>query len=669
MEARLSILRRIASIGTMDNVLVLGLVVALWFGSAEASPFEFAGASAAQAKASDVFGSAGDVVDPSPGGSANFVVESYARDYSVSYGEALRRLGRIRVLQAVMASIRGVEGARVAGWGIEHGSDFGAWIWLAGDEPPSDEAVRVAASHVDVEVRVGASYSLEELRSAERRLVTGSLEDLVGSGASLKVAFTAIDLDANGIEVGVDLVELPGRARRSADAVGKELSDAVFETELDRLSAVLGDVVGVPVVVSDARGFGPTARILGGGRLTACTTGFTAKLVGGDYGILTAGHCSNSDKYRRNYLPFGVDVSLPYVKGWSGKRADAQFHRVPAGSSNLLSDDYKCGKNAEEVCDVTGVKDRSDMLGDYVCHTGRVSGVSCGEITNNKVRHTRCYTAQRSKPVAKKVVCDRVFVSWSGPTLKVCGGDSGSPVYNYEGVAYGMLRGSNRGPNASRCSTGGQLELNFSVIREIEAFLGVEVLTEDPSPPSAPQGVEVDVAEMVRLSWAPPPEGAVEYRVFRRNRSIGESFALAGSTSTASYDHPVAELVPGMEYEYRVKAINNLDMLGPDSEVATVSIPAAAHLEAQPGTDGVSVSWSKPSGDVGGYEVYRRAAVAGQAYRKIGEVSSASFVDPLSGLTPGVEYYYRVKAVSSAGVVGGWGPGPNYARAVIPNAG
>ncbi len=48
-------------------------------------------------------------------GSADSVAESYARDYSVTVGEAGRRLGRIGLLQEVMGSIRAFEGSRVAG--------------------------------------------------------------------------------------------------------------------------------------------------------------------------------------------------------------------------------------------------------------------------------------------------------------------------------------------------------------------------------------------------------------------------------------------------------------------------------------------------------------------------------------------------------------------------
>lgn len=56
-------------------------------------------------------------------------VRSYAADYSVTLAEAQRRLDRIGPLQDLMAAIRDLEGARLAGWGIDHDTDFGAWLW------------------------------------------------------------------------------------------------------------------------------------------------------------------------------------------------------------------------------------------------------------------------------------------------------------------------------------------------------------------------------------------------------------------------------------------------------------------------------------------------------------------------------------------------------------
>ncbi len=670
MGVRSSAFYRVAIMGMLGGVLVLGLVAAglLWFGSAEVSSSE--AVEAPQAEVSDVVGSTADVVDPSPGHSANFVVKSYARDYSVSADEAERRLDRISVLQAAMATIREVEDDRLAGWGIDHGEDFGAWVWLTSDEQPSNEAAEIAAGFSDVVIRTGAVHSLKKLEAAQRRFAAEWARSLAGDDrsdllGSSRVVFSAVDLEANGIEIGVDLT-VSSRVRRGSGAVQDSMADSVLDTESERLSELWTGHVGVPVKVSGARAFQQSTKlstntrttdILGGAAFKSCTSGFAAKQIGGDYGLVTAGHCPDNGYFHPGG-PFVSWIQLPYVKGGVNKRVDAQFNRIPAGIAYDLRDDYWCGENAEEVCDVTGIMKRVDMLGDYVCSTGSRTKVSCGEVTH--IASTGlCY----EKTWSDLFVCDPVFVIVKGPEIRSRSGDSGSPWYNYEGAAYGIR-------SLHLVWSDGAEGIVISVIEEIEAFLDVKILTEDPTPPSAPRKVDVGIeSKMVRLSWEPPPEGAYKYRVFRRKRSTGETFSLIGDTSAHSFEHPVAELLPGMEYEYRVKAVNNLDMVGPDSEVMIVSIPAVGGLAAVVDADAVSVSWTVPDGDIGGYEIYRRAAIADQPYRKTGDTSTTTFVDPTSKLTPGVEYYYRIKAVDSSDVAGSWGPGPNYARAVIPAVG
>ncbi len=393
--------------------------------------------------------------------------------------------------------------------------------------------------------------------------------------------------------------------------------------------------------------------ILGGAAFKACTSGFAAKQIGGDYGVVTAGHCPDKGKFHPGG-PFVGWIHLPYVKGWADTRTDAQFNRIPAGIAYDLRDDYWCGENAKEICDVTGIMKRADMLGEYVCRTGSRTKVSCGEVTNIASRGW-CFDKELNR-----IVCDPVFVMVEGPNLRSRGGDSGSPLYTHEGLALGIHSLHNHLED-------GTVDLFFSVIEETEAYLGVKILTEDPTPPSAARKVDVGVeSETVRLSWEPPPEGANNYRVYRRKKSTGETFSLIDDTSANSFDHPIAELLPGTEYEYRVKAVNNLDMVGPDSEIAGVSMPAVWGLTAVLDADGVALSWEVPAGDVASFEVHRRAAVIGEPYRKVGDTNTASFVDPTSKLTPGVEYYYRVKTIGSSGLAGGWGPGSNYARAIIP---
>ncbi len=177
---------------------------------------------------------------------------------------------------------------------------------------------------------------------------------------------------------------------------------------------------------------------------------------------------------------------------------------------------------------------------------------------------------------------------------------------------------------------------------------------------------------LVRFSWAKPVGDVVRYEVYRRAAVKGHAYRKIGETRTASYSDRSAGLVPGVEYYYRVKAVGASGLAGSwgtGRNYARAVAPAVGNIEAASVSGGVSVSWAKPVGDVVRYEVYRRAAVKGQLYRKIGETKTASYSDRSAGLVPGVEYYYRVKAVGASGVAGSWGTGRNYARAVAPAVG
>ncbi len=169
----------------------------------------------------------------------------------------------------------------------------------------------------------------------------------------------------------------------------------------------------------------------------------------------------------------------------------------------------------------------------------------------------------------------------------------------------------------------------------------------------------------VTLSWAEPVGDVAGYEVYRRAAIRGLPYTKIGDTTTASYSDPLTGLVPGAEYYYRVKAVSAAGVVGSwgtGKNYARVVAPAVGGLKAANASGGVAVTWVKPAGDVARYKVYRRVAVQGQPYTKIGETTTASYLDRSANLTPGTEYYYRVKPVGVNGVVGGWGPGPNYAN-------
>ncbi len=418
-------------------------------------------------------------------------VRSYASEFSVSLEEANRRLDRIQPIQQILASIRDIEGTRVAGWGIDHTGTFKGWVQLTGTEPANPEAVRVADAHSDVEIRLGAAHSYSELRTAQDNLFddigpTGN----VGSDALVDiermVTYTGINMEVNAIRIGIDPGLLTTKIPGDLDDPGPvTVTDEAFQTKATQVTQQLQDIINVAYVIEDGRGFTNHASFSGGEQIGGCTAGFAARQFGtGVYGIITAGHCG--DEGSGETQTFSMNgITLPYVNGWASVTADAQFHRIPTGVSHTLRDDYLCNPISyppvTRSCDVTGTIARSNMIpsgrmiGDYVCHTGRSSGFSCGTIRDINARPTNengnaCVT---TSGVGTR--CNPVFVRVEGTLLRSCGGDSGGPWYS-RGVSYGIHKGSYGGTS---CTSAIEFAV-FSAIHEVGRFLGVQVMTSGP---------------------------------------------------------------------------------------------------------------------------------------------------------------------------------------------
>ena len=432
------------------------------------------------------------------------IVESYALEYSVSREEARRRLDRIDVLQVPLALIRGLEAERLAGWGIDHRSGFTGWVLLTGDEPPGSDSIAVADAQSDVEIRFGAQYSYAELLDAQRKLsaelfaarqsadgdaaggtgeqaqaAPGGSDDRAASRAvaSLAEVVTSlgIDMAGNAVRVGIDPALAPdfGPLGSVAD-LGFDQSAAVVEE-------LLQDHMSVAFEVVDGRGASPAANFVGGVEMSSCTSGFTARrLVRGGYryGVITAGHCgANGPTETETSSMYGV--VLPFVYGWLSATADAQFHRIPdpVSGSHYVADDYVCRDPALHPnfsCDVTGTVARADMPGSYICHAGKNSRVSCGEVID--IDHALEWKKDPCLDSTGAITpCEDVFVKVQGQYLKGCGGDSGGPFYR-GGKAYGIMAGLEDGDHDD-CDSPGKTAV-LSAIEEVEAFLKVEVLTE-----------------------------------------------------------------------------------------------------------------------------------------------------------------------------------------------
>ncbi|MDE0496061.1 MAG: hypothetical protein OXH86_01795 [Acidimicrobiaceae bacterium] len=194
--------------------------------------------------------------------------------YSATHGwlpdEASRRLDRIVEMEAVLAELREVDPHRTAGWGVDQadlytkiGDSFVAWLWLTGDDPPSQELRKIAAEHPDVEIRTGASTSYEALHAAQEAFAKRTSVDLplvtLGSNVdefdlSRVVAWTWINHRSNVLEIGIDRRWIPHEVASvllTGDPDAYDDSRWPPENELyAKIAEVLRDHIDVPFVVA-----------------------------------------------------------------------------------------------------------------------------------------------------------------------------------------------------------------------------------------------------------------------------------------------------------------------------------------------------------------------------------------------------------------------------------
>ena len=409
-------------------------------------------------------GAAGASAAPDPGPPpVDLAVTSYASDYSVSLIEAQRRLDRIQPIQEILASIRSLESARLAGWGIDHTASFGGWVWLTGDDPPTATAAAIVAAHADVRIRTGADHSLAELLAAQQGMfrngAVGRVNDGPATGVAAMVTFTGINMAANAVRIGIDpalAAVVPGGLTDTGPAT---VTDEAFQAKAAEVTQQLRSHINVNYVVEDGRGLSDFIDFRGGQGINKCTSGFTARYRGtGRHGIITAAHCTGSIRMH--------NVRLTPVVDRLGPDVDARFLSVPTGSSHRLLDEFVC--RGVLPCDVTGVGSQDRMMGSYVCHYGKNTGNTCGTVIDINFAPGR-----RNSACANG--CDNTFVRVNGPNLRGCGGDSGGPFYR-GGIAYGIHMGGN---NKGDCVSGNKY-LYFSAIRRVERRLGVDVLTRGP---------------------------------------------------------------------------------------------------------------------------------------------------------------------------------------------
>ena len=143
--------------------------------------------------------------------------------------------------------------------------------------------------------------------------------------------------------------------------------------------------------------------------------------------------------------------------------------------------------------------------------------------------------------------------------------------------------------------------------------------------------------------------GATSYRIYR-STSKSSGYSLLGTTTATSYTNTGAKA--GTTYYYRVKAVNDAG-LSPYSNIVSGQSKAVTPKPSAPvvkiGNSAASgkpvLTWNAVSGATS-YKVYRATSQNG-TYSLLGTVTATSYTN--TGAKAGTTYWYKVKAVNSAG--------------------
>jgi len=346
-------------------------------------------------------------------------IGSYADEIGISRSEAVSRFGLQSAAGDLDAILTDSAGEVFAGLWIVHEPQFEVIVWLTDLSVDISQAVDDVGLSGYVEVRK-AARSLEELETDAARF-------LRDAGPGTRPFDLTIDVPSNEIRIEVE-------------------SLAVLFDFLDQRGVALPSDSSVQLIGQLAE---PSANIYGGLALSSCTTGFSVKNSAGTKGVVTAGHCDNSQSY--------LGTSLPYVAGATVGSNDEQWHTAPGFTvRNWATDGVNDATPYYRL--ITGTTSRSNQaLNSYYCKYGKVTGYNCG------------YLISKTRAPGYIPNVNATFMELEKSGVNLCsGGDSGGPEYS-GASALGITSGC--------AGSGGISNIFYTAINYVTGGLSVTVLT------------------------------------------------------------------------------------------------------------------------------------------------------------------------------------------------
>lgn len=332
----------------------------------------------------------------------------YADDFGVPVTEAVRRLELQQLVTGLNEKFQTREQGRFAGLRIEHTPQFRIVASFTSDPAGAVLRQTVGSPLAALVITEPAEFTLQTLLSNQENVVQAALD------IGLRVE-AGLNIEENRVE----LYTTDEPAVRSAVDGGRlTLPESVVVVEVDALSTLLiGESATVQATDAALIDSSPRAvtYMYGGLALSTCTSGYTVRNSSGTEGVMTAGHCGNTISYQ--------GINLPYQDERFGGEYDLQWHTTPGLVIRSLVWDGQTHRTISSVASQYG-----HTNGRYVCKYGKMTGYTCGSITDPS------YTGTTSEGVTLRGL---VRISKSGTTLGIKG-DSGGPTFTGT-VAHGLV--------------------------------------------------------------------------------------------------------------------------------------------------------------------------------------------------------------------------------------
>jgi hypothetical protein len=200
----------------------------------------------------------------------------------------------------------------------------------------------------------------------------------------------------------------------------------------------------------------------------------------------------------------------------------------------------------------------------------------------------------------------------------------------------------------------GAVVLASALVTSVPGVAAAQSLPVAPTALAATPG-----AGSVSLTWTAPAAGGApvsDYLVFRSSNG-GQSYAQVNEPVSTARSAVVDGLLGGVEYRFRVRAVN---AVGPGTYSAhavatpTIGVPGRPlDVVATPEAGAVALRWSVPASHGGSpitdYAIFR-SSNGGTSFARVTDPVSTSRSVTVRGLTGGVRYHFRIRAINAAGM-------------------